>query len=285
MDEARVDPERLRVNHARATNRGLKRDSNVIVIACRDHISVHSKQRIELGQAIHVEYPWTRSGRHGSDWNWHLVFNYLSCEKARRSSDYPDMLHVFDRWDPVIIRARDARDNRWLAELSVKYAISKEALWRFYNVVCSHCMQSVYDEDLHEDGEGRMYVSCDDDGNPLVQRGMYDVLGCVRHRCDANAYCTPYDTGVDQGTLCLYASRRIDRGEEICISYANPNLTGFPRRSYLWDTFEIRCDCDLCTDDEALSSTVDGRRTNDEGKIASVDEACRRHERFGRRRV
>ncbi|KAK3263634.1 hypothetical protein CYMTET_20772 [Cymbomonas tetramitiformis] len=171
MDESGVAPRKLRANHARATNQGLKRDSNVLVIACRDHISVHSRRIIERGQTIHVEYPWTRSGRHGSDWNWQLVFNYLSCDKALRSPDYPDMSHVFDRWDPVMIREKDAGDKRWLANLSAKYAVSKDALWRFYNVVCSHCMQSVYDEDSHEDDEGTMYVLCDDDGHPFVQRG------------------------------------------------------------------------------------------------------------------
>lgn len=278
-----VDSERLRLNHARATNRGLQRDAKVLVIASRHHISVHSKRTIECGETIHVERPWTRSGRHGSDWNWHIVFNYLSCEKAYRSSAYPDIDHVFDRWHPVIIRERDARDNRWLSELSTKYGVPKDTLWRFYNVVCSHCMQSVYDDDFHEDETGKMYVSCDEAGNPMVQRGMYDVLGCVRHRCDANAQCTPFRNEAEQGALRLQAVRRIRRGEEIFISYASPDHIGPSRRSYLWETFEILCDCDMCT--YKPKKRLGGNLESDDDSQVSVDEACRRHDRHGRERT
>ncbi|KAK3255183.1 hypothetical protein CYMTET_35656 [Cymbomonas tetramitiformis] len=237
------------VAHARATNKELGVDAGLVVVAGRTRIGVYATRMYAADELIFEENPWARSGLCERDWNWHLIFGYLSCDAKQRSSHYPDIQSIFERWDPVVVdRERDSQDARWLTELSTMFGISRSTLWKLYNIVCSHCMQSV-ESGAYQKVDESWYVECSEAGYTKIQRGMYDVLGCVQHACYPNSDCYPSEVDSGKGQLSMYATRDIRKGEEICVSYVDSQILGQQRRDYLREVFAIACSCDKCEKD------------------------------------
>eukprot|EP00854_Cymbomonas_tetramitiformis_P000658 gene658-1107_t len=246
--EKRFTPRSTFINHACAVNNEIKRKAGLMLIAKRDELSVHATQSYSKGDQIFEESPWIRSGEHVCDWNWQIVYNYLNCEQSARSSKYSTLDSIFAQWHPVMIRTADTQDKRWLSSLCAQFKLSRSVVWWFYNIIVSHCMQSVYDDDAYDEHEGTIYVKCDEDGRPALQRGMYDVLGSIRHKCTPNTICLPSLSENSEGVLTLHADRPIQRGEEIFVSYANEEMRGLERRSYLKDSFALDCVCSVCSE-------------------------------------
>jgi len=86
--------------------------------------------------------------------------------------------------------------------------------------------------------------------NTEAQGGMYLVHSHLNHSCAPNALVThpPSRAGVRQATKIMVVARRaIKSGEELLITYQEPNLSLARRRMLLWREYMFGpCQCDRC---------------------------------------
>ena len=86
----------------------------------------------------------------------------------------------------------------------------------------------------------------------LVGHALYHVSAHMQHSCDPNiTLLFPYKNN----TLQVVASRRIEKGDEICMSYIplSTGMTSGARRAALKATYHIDCICILCEADLPLA--------------------------------
>lgn len=79
----------------------------------------------------------------------------------------------------------------------------------------------------------------------LIGHGIYHISAHLQHSCDPNIKLVfPYCNNI----LRIVASRNIDKGDEICMSYIHlsSGMSSNARRSTLKSTYHITCTCELC---------------------------------------
>lgn len=96
-----------------------------------------------------------------------------------------------------------------------------------------------------------------DDRDTLQQSvgeiGMYFQAARINHACLFNGQHTVNNCS---DVLTVYATRDIEKGEEITINYSNPFMTREGRQADLQKDYRFECKCELCTKDDA-TTTVD----------------------------
>lgn len=95
--------------------------------------------------------------------------------------------------------------------------------------------------------------------NTEAQGGLYLVHSHFNHSCAPNVHVThpPSRAGVRQATkVMLIARRDIKKGEELFITYQNPDLTLARRRLLLWREYMFGpCECERCKEEEGRLSS------------------------------
>lgn len=61
-------------------------------------------------------------------------------------------------------------------------------------------------------------------------------------------YCIKEEEERDKRKVCFVAIRRIEAGEEVCISYVGSKLSSDERAIKLWKCWYFQCDCVSCLD-------------------------------------
>lgn len=92
--------------------------------------------------------------------------------------------------------------------------------------------------------------------NSGKQIGLYPKIARINHACRPN---TSYFWNARLGKQVVYASRRIEEGEELSISYI-PLLHTYEDREKRLDQYGFKCTCDACALEKDEKDTSDQRR-------------------------
>jgi hypothetical protein len=101
-------------------------------------------------------------------------------------------------------------------------------------------------------------------GTCASEGGLFPEASRINHACVPNCQHTWND---NIGEETIHAVRRISKGEEITISYADTG-TFESRRRHLKKSFAFNCTCELCSLPEAAREVSDNRQ----GEIKRLDE-------------
>lgn len=118
--------------------------------------------------------------------------------------------------------------------------------------------------------------------NTEAQGGLYLVHSHLNHSCAPNVHVThpPSRAGVRQAIkLMMIAKRPIKEGEELFITYQNPDLSLARRRLLLWREYMFGpCECERCKAEESqlsgekLQEMAKGAWKRDENEEEEVEK-------------
>lgn len=111
--------------------------------------------------------------------------------------------------------------------------------------------------------------------------GIFSIASSLNHACDANTVvkfhvCDGNDIiDKSQCYLELVASRDIQPGEELCLSYGpTPVMAAVSRQRILWEQYTFLCQCRLCLNYKKNEQTLDYDEQGDpkQNKLKSFDQ-------------
>lgn len=96
--------------------------------------------------------------------------------------------------------------------------------------------------------------SKDGSGEKSIAAGIWLHVSNANHSCIPNA-----DRSFIGDMMVIRATREIKAGEEICMSYLNPEHSYLERKERLYE-YGIDCDCPLCEVEKSMPAQVFGKR-------------------------
>merc|ERR1740130_2055762 len=98
-----------------------------------------------------------------------------------------------------------------------------------------------------------------EDGSGVDKVGVYGTVSRFNHSCNHNVN-NSWQPEKGKGMECLHATRDIEPGEELCITYIDLFLTYAARQQELQRIFKFQCSCEACNACDELRDKSDLRR-------------------------
>jgi hypothetical protein len=118
----------------------------------------------------------------------------------------------------------------------------------------SMCSDVIHTEDLESHG------------------GLYVLHSHLNHSCEANVSVRHLDQRTALSKITLIAQQTILPGEELTISYVNPDLPLAKRRRMLGDWGFGKCTCEKCVKEEKEAKEKEGQMTEKELEEKKADD-------------